>query len=140
MLGNRLLVVDDDPDIVAYLSSFLGDNGYDVSSADSAAGALAEIDRCRPDAILLDVLMPGRSGLDLLVRLRRDPRWRDIPLVVVTGSDRILQDDCQSYLGSHHGVRGPDGVLGKPIDRATLLLVLKHLSAQGGHSDFPLNS
>ena len=64
---------------------------------------------------------------DLLVTLRRDPRWQGIPLVVVTGSDKILQDDCQSYLGTHHGVRGPDGVLGKPVDRDTLLAVLKHL-------------
>ena len=85
------------------------------------------MERLRPAAILVDVLMPGRSGLDLLVSLRSDPRWCDIPLVVITGSDKILEDDCQSYLGSHHGVRGPDGVLGKPVDRKTLLAVLRHL-------------
>jgi len=127
MRGNKILVVDDDPDIVDYLSSFLEDNGYVVDSARDATAAESEIDRFQPDAILIDVLMPGRSGLDLLVRLRQDSRWCDIPLVVVTGMDQILQDDCQSYLGSHHGVRGPDGVLGKPIDRKTLLAVLQIL-------------
>ena len=127
MGGKRILVVDDDPDIVDYLSSFLEDNGYDVAAANDAASALEAVEGFRPDTILIDVLMPGRSGLDLLVTLRRDARWCDIPLVVVTGSDKILQDDCQSYLGSHHGIRGPDGVLGKPVDRETLLLVLKHL-------------
>jgi len=131
MRGNKILVVDDDPDIVDYLSSFLEDQGYDVATAQDSATALSAVGEFRPDAILVDVLMPGRSGLDLLVTLRRDPRWCDIPLVVITGSDRILQDDCQSYLGAHDGVRGPDGVLGKPVDRDTLLTVLKHLPAPG---------
>jgi chemosensory pili system protein ChpA (sensor histidine kinase/response regulator) len=125
--GNKILVVDDDPDIVEYLSSFLEDNDYDVASAGSVTAALTAVERFRPDAVLIDVLMPGRSGLNLLVTLRRDPRWADLPLVVITGSDRILRDDCQSYLGSHQGVRGPDGVLGKPVDRDSLLAVLRHL-------------
>lgn len=128
MGGNKVLVVDDDPDVVEYLSSFLEDNGYVVAAANDSASALEAIARSRPDAVLLDVLMPGRSGLDLLVSLRSDPRWCDIPLVVITGNDKILEDDCQSYLGSHHGVRGPDGVLGKPVDRNTLLAVLKVIS------------
>jgi CheY-like chemotaxis protein len=131
MVGNRILVVDDDPDIVDYLSSFLRDNGYEVASANHAAAALSVIGEFKPDVVVIDVLMPGESGLSLLVSLRRHPRWCDIPLVVVTGSDRILQDDCQSYLGSHHGVRGPDGVLGKPVDLKTLLAVLKHLPGPG---------
>ena len=131
MKGNRILLVDDDPDILAYLSSFLEDHGYEVDYAVDVDAALAKVGDFHPDAVLIDVLMPGKSGLDLLVTLRRDPRWCDLPLVVITGSDKILQDDCQSYLGSHHGVRGPDGVLGKPIDRSTLLAVLRHLPDRG---------
>jgi CheY-like chemotaxis protein len=84
--------------------------------------------RFDPDVILIDVLMPGRSGLDLLVSIRNSSRWCSTPLVVVTGNDQILQDDCQSYLGSHLGVRGPDGVLGKPVDRDSLLAVLACLT------------
>ena len=129
MDGNKILVVDDDSDILEYLSSFLEDHGFDVASAKDAAAALSTVDRFRPDAILIDVLMPGRSGLDLLVTLRRDERWCDIPLVVVTGSDKILEDDCQSYLGSHHDIRGPDGVLGKPIDPKALLSVVQHVTS-----------
>ena len=131
MLGNKILVVDDDPDIVTYLTSFLEDNGYVVDSANDASSARTAIERFQPDAVLIDVLMPGRSGLDLLVNLRSDPRWSDLPVVVVTGHDKILQDDCQSYFGLH-GVRGPDGVLGKPVDRATLLNMLKGLPGSTG--------
>ena len=127
MATQTILVVDDDPDIAEYFESFLGDHGYEVVSAGSASAALAALDTCTPDAILIDVLLPGRSGLNLLVTLRRDPRWGETPLVVVTGNDSILQDDCQSYLGTHEEVRGPDGVLGKPVDRKVLLAVLAKL-------------
>jgi len=131
MRGTKILIVDDDPDIVLYLSSFLEDNGYEVASAEDAPTALSVAGAFLPDAILIDVLLPGQSGLGLLVSLRKDPRWQDVPLVVVTGRDRILQDECQSYLGTYEGVRGPDGVLGKPVERDTLLAVLRHLPDPG---------
>ena len=124
MTGKSVLVVDDDPDIVAYLTSFLEDHGYEARAASDAGRALAVLGGFRPDAILVDVLMPGRSGLDLLVTLRRDPALRGIPLVVVTGMDQLLEDDCQSYLASQAGVAGPDAVLGKPVDGRALLSVL----------------
>jgi CheY-like chemotaxis protein len=120
----RILVVDDDPDVVEYLSSFLEDEGHTVAAAGDERSALAEVERSRPDAVLIDVMLPGRSGLDLLVRLRRDPRWAEIPLVLVTGDDNVLRDECRSYLETHRDVRGPDKVLGKPMDRDVLLHVL----------------
>lgn len=126
-MTRRVMVVDDDPDIVDYFSSFLEDHGFEVGGAARASDALAMIGSFVPDAVVIDVMLPGRSGLDLLVRLRTDARWAELPVIVVTGNDRILEDDCQSYLGSHQGVRGPDGVLGKPIDRDALLRVLEHL-------------
>jgi len=127
MSSPRVLVVDDDPDILEYVSSFLEDNGYEVDVASRASSALEALDRSPPDAMLLDVLLPGRSGLKLLTTIRRDSRYAELPVVIVTGNDRLLEDDCQSYVGSHDGVRGPDGVLGKPIDRDALLKVLAHL-------------
>ena len=123
----RVLIVEDDPDIVEYLSSFLEDEGYEVKSASRCSTAHEVMDEFHPEAILIDALLPGKSGLELLVSLRRDPQWRDLPMVVVTGNDTLLEDDCQSYLGAHEGVRGPDGVLGKPVDQETLLEVLNTL-------------
>jgi CheY-like chemotaxis protein len=123
----KILVVDDDIDTVEYLTTFLEDHGYQTEAARDSRSALAVLQSFAADTILVDVLMPGRSGLDLLVRLRRDARWRDLPIVVVTGSDKILEDDCQSYLGSYQGIRGPDGVLGKPVDPSTLLRVVGHV-------------
>ena len=129
--GPCVLIVDDDPDVTVYLSSLLEDHGYRVAQANSVEAALAGLsDGCHAQVVLVDVLMPGRSGLDLLVTLRRDPRWGRLPLVVMTGMDQILQDDCQTYLGQHRDVRGPDAVIGKPIDPATLLRVLARVTGQ----------
>ncbi len=127
MAARCILVVDDDPDTVAYVTSLLEDQDYRTRSAADAGQALRALEGFRPDAILVDVLMPGKSGLDLLVTLRSDPRYRSIPLVVVTGMDQILESDCQSYLTSRRGVSGPDAVLGKPIDPKALLAVVAHV-------------
>ena len=129
-LPKKILVVDDDADTVEYLTTFLGDHGYETAAASDSHSALTVLQDFPADTILVDVLMPGRSGLDLLVQLRRDPRWQNVPIVVVTGSDKILEDDCQSYLGSHQGIRGPDGVLGKPVDPAALLAVVGHIMSE----------
>jgi CheY-like chemotaxis protein len=128
--GPRILVVDDDPDISEYFSFFLEDNGYEVASAENVTAALETIEGFAPDAVLIDVMMPGKSGLDLLVTLRRSSRWADTPLVMITGNDKVLQDDCRSYLATHGDVRCPDGVLAKPIDRQTLLKLLGRLCSQ----------
>ena len=123
----RVLVVEDDPDIADYMASFLEDEGYAVMSASRCSTALGLMDEFQPDIVLIDALLPGKSGLEFLVTIRKDPRYSSLPLVVVTGNDKLLEDDCQSYLGAFEGVRGPDGVLGKPVDRESLLAVLNTL-------------
>jgi len=123
----KVLVVEDDPDIVDYLSSFLEDEGFEVASATRCSTARELMDDFQPEVVLIDALLPGKSGLDLLVCLRSDPKWSDLPMVVVTGNDQLLEDDCQSYFGAHEGIRGPDSVLGKPVDRSALLAVLHDL-------------
>ena len=127
MPGPRILVVDDDPDIQDYFGSLLEDNGYQVMPADNTEAALEMMGEFEPATVLIDVMMPGRSGLDLLVTLRNDPRWHALPVVMITGNDKVVQDDCRSYLSAHGGVRSPDAVLGKPIDQETLLATLARL-------------
>ncbi len=127
MSGPRVLVVDDDPDIQDYFGFLLEDNGYLVKSAENAEIALQVIGEFAPDAVLIDVMMPGRSGLDLLVTLRLDSRWTDTPVLMITGNDKVVEDDCHSYLVSHGDVRCPEAVLAKPIDRDVMLETLGKL-------------
>lgn len=127
MSSRRILVVDDDADVVDYVSTFLRDNDYEVRSASTTKDALAELEGAPVDLMILDVLMPGRSGLDLLMTIRKDPRFAELPVVVLTGHDRVLQEGVDSYLGLQSGIRGADGVLGKPPLQEELLRLLTRL-------------
>jgi CheY-like chemotaxis protein len=120
----KVLVVDDDRDTALYLSVLLEDKGYEVRAAEDEAEALSQLEEFPADTVIMDVLMPGRSGLDLLMKLRSSPRWSNLMVIVVTGNDRVLEDYGKSYLSLHKGIRGPDAVLGKPVDQEALLRLL----------------
>ena len=128
MAPKRILVVDDDPDIVDYLGLFLEDHGYEVSSANRSSSALAALDEVVPDAVILDVVLPGRSGLDLLVTIRRHDRWSSVPVVVLTGNDSIVEDNGRTYLMGYDLERGADCVLAKPVDQEALIECLAKLT------------
>lgn len=127
MRGLKILIVDDDPDIAMYLGTLLEDQGYEVRTAHCAASAHDALADFAADALIVDVLLKRRSGLDLLVNLRHDPRWHALPVIVITGNDKVLQDGGTSYLASHDGIRGADAVLGKPLDPAELFAALARL-------------
>jgi len=120
----KVLVVDDDRDTALYLSVLLEDKGYEVRAAEDVVEAISQLEEFPADTVIMDVLMPGRSGLDLLAKLRSSPRWSSLMVIVVTGNDRVLEDYGKSYLSLHKGIRGPDAVLGKPVDPEALLRLL----------------
>jgi CheY-like chemotaxis protein len=80
----RLLVVDDDPQVVDLVRQLLEDQSYEIQSASDGEEALEEIARQRPDVVLLDLLMPRLDGFGVIEALRHDPRYQDIPVVVLT--------------------------------------------------------
>jgi CheY-like chemotaxis protein len=82
--GASILVVDDDPEIVSMLSTRLSARGYKVSSASDGHRALELAKRERPDIVLLDVMMPGRSGWEVARALKQDPITSSIKIVMVT--------------------------------------------------------
>jgi DNA-binding response OmpR family regulator len=93
--GGKILVVDDDNVLRASIARILEEEGYTVDDAPEGSAALEKIRRDRPDAILLDVMMPGMNGRQFLDELRGRAGVRDIPVVVMTalqglGSDRAI--------------------------------------------------
>jgi CheY-like chemotaxis protein len=84
---SRILVADDSRFQIALLSAGLRDMGFEVVVAEDAlqAGMIAQ--RTAPDAIVLDINMPGGSGIEVLKRLRRSTKTRRIPVVIVSGSN-----------------------------------------------------
>lgn len=90
--SKKILVCDDDPAILAVMEPMLRSHGYEVATALSGATLLETVKDARPDLILLDLLMPGITGWDVIGRLKRDSETAGIPVIVLsifsaTGSD-----------------------------------------------------
>jgi CheY-like chemotaxis protein len=81
----RILVVDDNVDAASSLGRLLSLLGYDVQVVNSGAAAVAEIDRFTPQAVLLDLGMPGMDGLETADRIRQCENGQEIHLIAVTG-------------------------------------------------------
>jgi len=77
-------VVDDDPEIVTMLSTRLGKRGYKVSTASDGTKALEMAKEDRPDVVLLDVMMPGKSGWEVARALKQDPATQGVKIVMVS--------------------------------------------------------
>jgi CheY-like chemotaxis protein len=122
-MQKTVLVVDDEPDVVAYLSALLHDSGYQTLEAHDAEQALNHVRTSHPDLITLDISMPEMSGVKAYRTLREDSGLSAIPVVIVTG----LSHDFRQFISTRRHVPPPDGYLEKPIDAQNLLAEVKRL-------------
>lgn len=95
----RILIVDDDFAVCQTFARMLRLGGHDVATVETADMALEDAGRKVPDALILDMRMPGSGGLDFLRRLRADDRLRTVPVGIVTG-DYFLKDEVLAELGA----------------------------------------
>jgi class 3 adenylate cyclase len=116
----RVLVVDDDADMVAFLARMLQSEGMVVESASDGESALSHVMVEPPDLVLLDVMMPGASGFDVCRRLKGDEATALIPVVLVTA----LEDSESRVRGIESGA---DDFLSKPVKREELVARVKTL-------------
>ena len=120
----RILVVDDDPSVRALVRDVLELEGHDVRVAEDGYAALRAVAAERPDGVVLDVVMPGMDGHEVLARLRAMAGGRELPVVMLTAS----ADDATAWRGWQGGV---DVLLGKPFDPDELLRSFDGLVADG---------
>ena len=113
-MKKKILIVDDDPNIVDYLVTLFEDNGYATCSAKDAQEGLETAQREVPDLITLDLEMPGEWGPRLFRKLCEEQRLKNIPVIVITG-----------FSGSEHAVGKAVASLTKPFDRDELLTIVK---------------
>ena len=129
----KILIVDDDPDIVLFLSTVLKDNGYHTIDASNGQDGLEMVRTEHPDLILLDLMMPKKSGISLLSDLKKDPVNRKIPVIMVTGVSGETGHDPTSFFTSgstddeEEKAMTPEGYLEKPVDPQNLLDMVKNL-------------
>jgi len=102
-----ILVVDDDPEIVTMLSTRLSKRGYKVSTANDGHRALELAKRDRPDLMLLDVMMPGKSGWEVARALKQDPATQGIKIVMVTAIGEQVNEITSPLYGADAHIDKP---------------------------------
>jgi DNA-binding response OmpR family regulator len=124
--GRRILVVDDEEDTLALTEAILRARGYRVQTAGSGARAIALLDD-PPDAVLLDVMMPVMSGLDVLAHMRATPRLGRVPVILLTArqSDRDVVEGYQ---------QGADYYITKPCTAQQIEYGLRMILPERGRS------
>jgi two-component system, sensor histidine kinase ChiS len=108
LVQKQIVIVEDEPDTAEMLADMMALNGYGVKKSFGGTQALQLIMREKPDAVLLDVMMPDLSGLEVLRFMRRDPRLEHIPVIVV--SARTLPSEIQGGMEA-----GATSYLTKPV-------------------------
>ncbi len=119
----KILVLDDEPNVVAYLETLLQDNGYDTVSASNGREGMEKARSEKPDLITLDISMPEESGIRFYRDLKEDPELAGIPVVIVTGVTGYgyKPEDFEKFISSRKRIPPPDGFIPKPIERDELL-------------------
>jgi CheY-like chemotaxis protein len=110
MTKQQVLVVDDEKDIVEFLTQLLEDNGYEVKSANDGLEAMNLVQESKPDLILLDLQMPEETGTGLYRKLQHKKEFKDIPVIVISG-----------LAGSYLAVSRSVPVIDKPPNEESVL-------------------
>lgn len=121
-----ILVIDDEPDIVTFLTMLLEDNGYRVISAQNGQQGLDAAKAEKPDLITLDITMPEKSGVKFYREMKSDPGLSDVPIIIVTG----VSGDFEQFISGRKQVPPPEGYISKPIEEETILKTIVDLIGQ----------
>lgn len=127
--AKKVLIVDDEPDVVSYLEMLLRDSGYETIAAGDGNEALEMVRRERPDLVTLDISMPRASGTRFYKEVKTDPELAPTPIVIITavtgfGGDKYAYE---RFISHRKLVPAPEGYFPKPIDREAFLAAVKKL-------------
>ena len=113
--GYKILLADDEPDILAFFTAVFEDEGAEVIQAKDGDEALELLHKEKPDLLTLDLSMPGKDGGQVFESLRKDPELGNLPVLIITGKPELRR------LIYERPVPPPEGYLDKPVDEETLL-------------------
>lgn len=119
----KVLVVDDEPDMVTWISTIFEDHGYATISAENGIEAFAKAKSEHPDLITLDISMEEESGVKALRTLQETKETADIPIIIITG----VSPDLKRFIERSKKIQFPAAFLEKPIDKDELLETVNRL-------------
>jgi two-component system alkaline phosphatase synthesis response regulator PhoP len=123
--AKKILIVDDEQDILAYFEAIFQDSGYDTVVARDGSEGFELAKSEKPDLIALDITMPGQSGMKTYRLYKRHPALKDIPVIIITA----VNDSFKSLLDELNGFSTPEAFLNKPVDPQELLKVVAGILA-----------
>ncbi|WP_341366479.1 response regulator [Yoonia sp. BS5-3] len=106
-MGKRVLLIEDEPNIIEAISFILSRDGWTVHTHEDGQTAMEKITATPPDMIILDVMLPGRSGFDILRDLRDHDVSKDIPVMMLTAKGQDKDRELALRLGANHFMTKP---------------------------------
>jgi len=106
-LSKKILIADDEPNIVSAVEFLLQRSGYEVRVARNGDEALKLVEECNPDLVLLDVMMPARSGYEVCKRIRERADWRHIKIIMLSAKGRDAEVNKGLTIGADLYVTKP---------------------------------
>ena len=122
-LNKKILVVDDEPDVLKYLETIFLDNGFDVVTAVNGKECFEKANAEKPDLITLDISMPAESGVRAFRDLQENESTSKIPVIIITG----ISNEFKRFISTRKHVSPPVDYFEKPIDREQLLERVKEI-------------
>ena len=119
----KILIVDDEPDIVEWFSTLFEDNGYDTISARDGFDGFEKAESEMPDLITLDITMDKESGVKMYRKLHDSEKTNKIPVIMITGVD----PQFKKFIENRKQVDPPAAYFEKPVDKDELLNKIKEL-------------
>ncbi len=119
-MAQRILIVDDEPNIVVPLEFLMKREGYEVAVAGDGQAALEAVARGAPDLVILDVMLPRMSGFEVCRQIRADARWRGLKILMLTAKGR--DSEMEKGLGL-----GADAYVTKPFSTRDLVAKIRAL-------------
>jgi two-component system phosphate regulon response regulator PhoB len=126
-MSRHVLVVDDDPRLLHIVAMYLGIEGYDVAIAANGEEGLAEMQKRRPDLVILDIMMPGIDGIEACRMIRADPDTADIPVLMFSALSGDEDVERARLAGANH-------LITKPFNLVGLGSVVKSFFAPDNHA------
>ena len=120
-MGKHVLVIEDEPNIIEAIRFILMRDGWEVSTLSDGAGAEDAIRLQRPDVLILDVMLPGRSGFDILAALRADAATEALPVLMLTAKGQGRDRAEAERIGASH-------FMSKPFSNTEILASVRALA------------
>ena len=124
----KILVVDDDPDLVESVTTILESRNHEIIQAYGGIEGLEKAKAEKPDAIILDVMMPDKDGYEVCKELKGDPEYSDIPVLLLTAV--VSQIPNSSYTSRMGMETEADDYIDKPVEPGELAKLVERLLAK----------